>query len=70
MWPAGSQPVGGGAQVAEPFRTIGVDIGGTAVKIAVVWNDGRVVESRQIPSQVEAGPEAGLARIRAGIEAL
>lgn len=47
------------------FRTIGIDIGGTAIKIAVVWNDGRVVESRQIPTHGDLGPEAAQARILA-----
>ena len=56
--------------MTQAFRTIGIDIGGTAIKIAVVWNDGRVVESRQIPTQADAGPEAAQARILACITAL
>ena len=56
--------------MTQAFRTIGIDIGGTAIKIAVVWNDGRVVESRQIPTQADAGPEAAQARILACIAAL
>lgn len=46
----------------ERFRTLGIDIGGTAIKIAVVWSDGEVVRSCQIPTLVEAGPRAAVGR--------
>jgi glucokinase len=56
--------------LSDTFRTIGIDIGGTAIKIAVVWSDGRVVESRQIPTDADAGPEAASGRILACVETL
>jgi glucokinase len=46
----------------ERFRNVGIDIGGTAIKIAIVWNDGQVARSRQIPTLVEAGPQAAIGR--------
>ncbi len=56
--------------LSDTFRTIGVDIGGTAIKIAVVWSDGRVVESREIPTEGDAGPEAAAGRILACVDML
>jgi len=49
--------------VTEGFRTIGVDIGGTNIKIAAVWNDGRVVSSRVLSTHVADGPETACSRI-------
>ncbi|MFQ5599594.1 MAG: ROK family protein [Candidatus Krumholzibacteriia bacterium] len=45
------------------LRTVGVDIGGTNIKIAVVWNDGTVVVSKQIPTWGDAGPQQASARM-------
>lgn len=56
--------------MTDAFRTIGIDIGGTAIKIAVLWNDGRVVRSDRIPTEVAAGPEPALRRIVACVESL
>jgi glucokinase len=56
--------------VTEAFRTAGIDIGGTAIKLAVLWNDGRVIRSGRVPTAAEAGPEAAVGRITAGLEAL
>jgi glucokinase len=47
----------------DAFRTVGIDIGGTAIKIAVLWNDGRVVTARQIPTHPDAGPERAVERL-------
>jgi glucokinase len=52
------------------FRTVGIDIGGTNIKIAVLWSDGEVIASSQLPTEVEAGPEAGCSRIIAEVRAL
>ena len=54
----------------QAFRTIGIDIGGTAIKIAVVWNDGRVVRSDRVETAPEQGPEAAVRRIVDCVEAL
>lgn len=44
-------------------RSLAIDVGGTAVKLAVVWDDGRVEATTEIPTHADAGPEAGAARI-------
>lgn len=44
-------------------RTLGVDIGGTNIKIASLRHDGTVLRSLQIPTEVESGPAAALQRI-------
>jgi hypothetical protein len=44
------------------MRAVGVDLGGTNAKLAVV-EDGRVVESGQIATRSEDGPDAVLARV-------
>lgn len=49
--------------MSESFRTLGVDIGGTNIKIAALWNDGRVLRSVRLPTEVERGPEAAVRRI-------
>jgi glucokinase len=49
--------------VTAAQRTVGIDIGGTAIKLAVVRDDGRIERDLEIPTQVEAGPRAAEARI-------
>ena len=49
--------------MTERSMMAGVDVGGTNVKIALVWSDGEVLASRQIPTQAESGPAAGCERI-------
>lgn len=44
-------------------RTVGIDVGGTNIKIAAVWSDGRVASAREIPTHASAGPEAALGRM-------
>lgn len=52
------------------FRTIGVDVGGTNLKIAALWSDGTVIHSLQIPTHADAGPEQGCKRLIASITEL
>ena len=56
--------------MSETFRTIGIDIGGTNIKTAVVWNDGRVVGARQIPTRASEGPQAAEERLVATVRQL
>jgi glucokinase len=56
--------------VTEAFRTVGIDIGGTAIKIALVWNDGRVVRAERVPTLAADGPQAAAERIIACVDAL
>jgi glucokinase len=42
---------------------IGIDIGGTAIKIALVRGDGTLTASTQVPTQAAAGAEAAVPRI-------
>jgi len=49
--------------MAERFRTIGIDIGGTNIKIAALWSDGTLLQSAQIPTEAQDGPDAALARL-------
>ena len=47
----------------ERFRTIGIDIGGTNIKIAALWSDGTLLQSAQIPTEAQDGPDAALVRL-------
>ena len=49
--------------MSERFHTAGVDVGGTNLKIAVLWNDGTVIAARSIPTRAASGPEQGCERI-------
>jgi glucokinase len=52
------------AAVRTPDRLIaGVDIGGTAVKIALVARDGALLHECEIPTPVELGPDAAVEAI-------
>lgn len=51
----------------DPFRTVGIDIGGTNIKIAALWNDGRVLASHQIPTLAADGPRQAVGRIVAAV---
>jgi glucokinase len=44
-------------------RVLGIDVGGTAIKIAVVWSDGHVARADEIPTLADAGPEQAVGRI-------
>ena len=54
----------------ERFRTVGIDIGGTNIKIATLWSDGELLHATQIPTNAAAGPQAALARLIPTVEAL
>ena len=53
----------------KKFR-IGVDIGGTNVKIALVDFDGKIVYSNTVPTRAEMGYEAGVNNIKQAIKEL
>lgn len=46
---------------------VGVDIGGTAVKLAIVAPDGSLRASGQVPTRAEAGPAAAVPRIASAV---
>lgn len=56
--------------MSDPFRTIGIDIGGTNIKLAVLWSDGRVIDSRQIATLADSGPEKAFERLLAAVNDL
>jgi glucokinase len=56
--------------VARAHRTLGIDIGGTAIKLAIVWSDGRLARAESIPTEADAGPERALVRLLEGIRRL
>lgn len=49
---------------------IGVDIGGTNIKIALVDFDGKIVYSNTVPTRAEMGYEAGIVNIKQAIKDL
>ena len=53
----------------KKFR-IGVDIGGTNVKIALVDFDGKIIYSNTVPTRAEMGYEAGVNNIKQAIKEL
>lgn len=53
------------AQVA-----IGVDVGGTTIKLGVVSSAGEIIERNVLPTEAERGPDAVLERIAEGIRPL
>jgi len=56
--------------MTERFRTVGIDIGGTNIKIATLWSDGELLHATQIPTNAASGPGAALPRLIAAIEEL
>jgi glucokinase len=56
--------------MAEQLRNIGVDVGGTNVKIALLNEDGKILLRRSAPTRAELGPDAVIQEIRKMIEAL
>lgn len=46
-----------------PEHTIGIDIGGTNVRVGMVSREGKCLYSKQIPILAAQGPEKGIARI-------
>jgi len=47
----------------DRFRTLGIDVGGTNIKIATLWSDGELLRATQLPTQAEDGPENALSRL-------
>ncbi|MEM8943901.1 MAG: ROK family protein [Planctomycetota bacterium] len=47
---------------------LGVDVGGTNIKLGLVDDDGRTVGYHSIPTKVESGPDAAVDRIAEGID--
>ena len=56
-----------GQSVAEPF-TLGVDIGGTKVEMALVDANGRILSVNRYPTRPEKGPEGIIADIIASVD--
>lgn len=52
-----------------PKVYVGVDLGGTSVKLAAVSAAGRVLREAEVPSEVSAGPEAFVERVGALVRA-
>lgn len=50
---------------AKPPFFVGIDVGGTNIKIGVVDDDGRPLSHRSIPTVVDQGPEDGAQRMGA-----
>ena len=58
---------------AEAYRTpfyVGIDIGGTSIKVGIVDDLGRSVADARIPTQAEVSPEPVVGEIRVTIERL
>jgi glucokinase len=49
---------------------IGVDVGGTYIKVGIVDADGRIHQQHQLPTEAERGPDAVIARIAGEVSAL
>ena len=49
--------------MGQQHRTIGVDIGGTNIKIGTLRHDGTVLASEHIPTRADAGPEQAVRRL-------
>lgn len=55
------------AEASPPFF-VGVDVGGTNIKIGVVDDLGQPLGWKSIATEVERGPQAALARVRAALD--
>lgn len=56
--------------MARAHRTLGIDIGGTAIKLAIVWSDGRLGRTDSIRTHADEGPEPALARLLEAVRSL
>jgi glucokinase len=52
----------------DRFRTVGIDVGGTNIKIATLWSDGTLLESTSIATRASDGPESALSRLLPAVE--
>ena len=50
----------------EPYA-VGVDLGGTNLKVALVGHDGEIVRSASVPTDADGGPERVLDRMAEGV---
>ncbi|MCA9248087.1 MAG: ROK family protein, partial [Planctomycetales bacterium] len=55
---------------AQPPLFVGVDVGGTNIKIGLVDDAGQSLAYRSIPTESERGPEDGVQRIAQAVETL
>ena len=55
---------------AEPPFFIGIDVGGTNIKVGLVDNQGRSLAYVSVPSQIEDGPDAGARRMGEAVRAV
>ena len=58
------------SQLASRPLYLGIDIGGTNIKLGIVDDQGRVVGKTQIPTDEENGPQDAVARTRQATDAL
>ena len=49
-------------------KVLGVDIGGTDIKLGIAGEDGSVIESGSIPTMADGGPERAAERVRSWLE--
>jgi glucokinase len=56
--------------MSQARRAVGVDVGGTTIKFAVVTSDGDVLQRSTLDTDADRGPDAVLARIVEGITPL
>lgn len=56
--------------MTERFRAVGIDIGGTNIKLATLWSDGELLQSTQIRTRADDGPEQALSRLCDAVEDL
>jgi glucokinase len=50
--------------------TIGIDIGGTNLRVALIDKTGEIIKDRELPTEAELGPEHGLKKMVSMIEEL
>lgn len=50
--------------------SIGVDLGGTKVKLGIVTSDGKIIKKLSIPTLASEGPEKSIGQIKKGINSL
>ena len=49
---------------------IGVDLGGTSVKLGIVSQQGKIIKKTAVETKAEDGPESVIAQIKYGINIL
>lgn len=54
--------------MAKDFYAVGVDLGGTAIKVGLVSMSGRIIKKAEIPSNADKGPDAVIKQIVKGIK--